>query len=328
MVPSRASALVECVPNFSEGRRPEVMAAIESAVVEVSEVVVLDRHADAVHNRMVLTLAGRVGPIAEAAFRAVRTAAALIDLGQHRGVHPRIGATDVLPFVPLASTPMALCVELAERVGRRIAAELDIPIYLYGEAARRPERRTLPSIRRGEYERLRQTVAEDPDRVPDFGPRRLGPAGATAVGARRFLIAYNVTLATDRLEVADAVARAIRASSGGLPAVQARAFPTALPEVMQVSVNLLDAEITPLHTVFARIVAEAERCQVEVIASELVGMVPTAVLADTVKHALRFARLDAHSVIEARLLESVLGGRGSGVGTRELGVRSQESGRS
>ncbi|MBV9357313.1 MAG: glutamate formimidoyltransferase, partial [Chloroflexi bacterium] len=229
MVASRASGLVECVPNFSEGRRSDVMDAIELAVTEVPDLVVLDRHADPIHNRMVLTLAGPVGPIAEAAFRAVRTAAALIDLGQHQGVHPRIGATDVLPFVPLASTPMALCVELAERVGRRIAAELDIPIYLYGEAARRPERRTLPAIRRGEYEQLREVVGEDPARVPDFGPRRLGPAGATAVGARRFLIAYNVTLATDQLEVADAIARAIRASSGGLPAVQARAFPTALP---------------------------------------------------------------------------------------------------
>ncbi len=141
--------------------------------------------------------------------------------------------------------------------------------------------------------------------MPDFGPRRLGPAGATAVGARRFLIAYNVTLATDRLEVADAIARAIRASSGGLPAVQARAFPTALPEVVQVSVNLLDTDVTPLHAVFARILAEAERWQVELIASELVGMLPTAVLADTVMHELRFARLDAHSVVEARLLESV-----------------------
>jgi len=309
MVASRASALVECVPNFSEGRRTDVMAAIEAAIVEVAGAGVLDRHADPVHNRMVLTLAGGAGPIAEAAFRGVRRAAELIDMSQHQGVHPRIGATDVLPFVPLGETPMAVCVELAERVGRRIAAELELPVYLYGEAARQPERRSLPTIRRGEYEGLLALIADDPTRAPDFGPRRLGRAGATAVGARRFLVAYNVTLATDQLAVAERVASSIRASSGGLAAVQARGFPTADPTVMQVSVNLLDYEVTPLHVVFGRIADESARLGVEVVASELVGMLPTAVLADTTRHALRFPALDARAAVESRLLEALLTAR-------------------
>src|SRR5919202_3038297 len=180
MVSRPGEALVECVPNVSEGRRPEVMDAVQAAVEEVRGVVLLDRHADAVHNRMVLTFAGPPGPVAEAAFRCAVRAAELIDLRQHRGVHPRMGATDVVPFVPLGATRMALCVELAQRVGRRIAAELDLPVYLYAEAAQRPERRRLPDIRRGEYEHLRAHMGLDPALAPDFGPRRLGSAGATA----------------------------------------------------------------------------------------------------------------------------------------------------
>jgi glutamate formiminotransferase len=298
--------LVECVPNFSEGRRPQVIDAIHAAAEEVAGVFVLDRHADAVHNRMVLTFVGSPDPVAEAAFRCVRCASELIDLEHHQGVHPRIGATDVVPFVPLGSTPMSVCVELAERVGQRIAAELDLPVYLYGEAARRPERRRLPEIRRGEYEALRTLIAEDPERRPDFGPARLGSAGATAVGARPLLVAFNVTLATDRLSVARSVARAIRASSGGLPAVQARGFPTAAPGVVQVSVNLLDIGVTPLHVVFEHIQNEARRFGVEVLASELVGMTPTAVLAETTRHALRLSTLDASAVVEARVLDALL----------------------
>src|ERR687885_2898267 len=173
---SRA-ALVECVPNFSEGQRPSVMDAIQAAAASTRGALVLDRHADAVHNRMVLTIAGSPGPVAEAAFRATARAAQLIDLQTHRGVHPRIGATDVVPFVPLGATDMRVCIELAIRVGRRIAAELDVPVYLYGEAARSPTRRRLPDIRRGEYERLRTHLPSDPALAPDFGPLRVGAAG-------------------------------------------------------------------------------------------------------------------------------------------------------
>src|SRR5215469_14028905 len=202
-----AGSLVECVPNFSEGKRQPVMDAIQAAAASVNGARVLDRHADPVHNRMVLTIVGSPGPVAEAAFRATARAAALINLDEHHGVHPRIGATDVVPFVPLGATSMDLCVELAIRVGRRIAAELDLPVYLYAEAARSSDRRSLPELRRGEYEHLRSALASDPRLMPDFGPSRIGPAGATAVGARWPLIAYNVTLATGDLSVAQSIAR-------------------------------------------------------------------------------------------------------------------------
>jgi glutamate formiminotransferase len=261
---------------------------------------------------MVLTFIGAVGPVAEAAFRCVARAAELIDMEAHRGVHPRMGATDVLPFIPLGSTRMAVCVELAHRVGRRIAAELDIPVYLYGLAAKREDRRRLPDLRRGEYEGLRAMIPGDPARAPDFGPPRLGKAGATAVGARTFLVAFNVALATGDLAIARAIARTIRESSGGLSAVQARGFPTADPNVVQVSVNLVDSRRTPLHGVFERIVEEAARRGVAVVTSELVGLAPTAVLAETARHYLRLPRLDSSAAIETRLLETVLGGLADG----------------
>jgi glutamate formiminotransferase len=298
--------LVECVPNFSEGQRADVMDAIQAAAASTRGAVVLDRHADPIHHRMVLTVAGPPGPIAEAAFRAVKSAATLIDLNVHRGVHPRIGAADVVPFVPLGSTPMALCVELAQRVGRRIAVELDLPVYLYGEAAAQPTRRRLPDLRRGEYEHLRQNIETDPSLAPEFGPSRVGPAGAVAVGARPPLIAYNITLATTELAVARAIARTIRESSGGLPAVQARGFRTADANVVQVSMNLLDFRRTPLQVVFERVRSEAERHGVEVLESELVGMLPADALADVSRHYLRFARLDAAAILETRLLEATL----------------------
>jgi glutamate formiminotransferase len=303
------SALVECVPNFSEGKRLEVMDAIQAAAESVSAAIVLDRHADAVHNRMVLTIAGAPGPVAEAAFRATARAAELINLDEHRGVHPRIGATDVVPFVPLGATEMRVCVDVAVRVGRRIAAELDIPVYLYGEAARNAARRRLPALRRGEYERLRADLPIDPRLAPDFGPARVGPAGATAVGARPPLIAYNVTLGTGDLGIARDIARNIRESSGGLPAVQARGFRTADPSVVQVSMNLLDTRRTPMAVVFERIRLAAAERGVEVRASELVGLAPAEAVVDVARDALRFARLDAEAVLETRLLEQALGAR-------------------
>jgi glutamate formiminotransferase len=298
--------LVECVPNFSEGRRPAVMDAIQAAAQSTRGAHVLDRHADAAHNRMVLTIAGPPGPVAEAAFRATACAAGLIDLEHHRGVHPRLGATDVVPFVPLGATSMQVCVELAVRVGRRIAAELDIPVYLYGQAARTPERRRLPDIRRGEYEYLRGHIASENALVPDFGPASIGGAGATVVGARWPLIAYNITLATPDLSIARAIARTIRESSGGLPAVQARGFVTAVPDVVQVSMNILDTRRTSLLAVFERVRSEAARFGVEVLASELVGLAPAEALVDVAREALRFETLDASAVLETRVLERAL----------------------
>jgi glutamate formiminotransferase len=255
---------------------------------------------------MVLTLAGTPGPVAEAAFRATARAAGLIDLDQHRGVHPRIGATDVVPFVPLGATSMQVCIELAVRVGRRIAAELDLPVYLYGEAARSPGRRRLPDLRRGQYERLKAELPGDTDLAPDFGPARIGPAGATAVGARPPLVAYNVTLATGDLAIARTIARKIRESSGGLPAVQARGFVTADPNVVQVSMNLLDTRRTPIWLVFERIRADAAESGVEVMESELVGLAPAEALADVARHTMHFGRLDAEAILETHLLEQAL----------------------
>jgi glutamate formiminotransferase len=282
------------------------MDAIQSAASEVAGARVLDRHADAVHNRMVLTIAGTPGPVAEAVFRSAARAAELIDLDTHRGVHPRIGATDVIPFVPLGATSMQVCVDMAVRVGRRLAAELDLPVYLYGEAARNASRQRLPDLRRGEYERLKSELPREPGLAPDFGPARVGPAGATAVGARRPLVAYNVTLATPDQGVAGAIARSIRESSGGLPAVQARGFRTADPNVVQVSMNLLDTRRTSLWQVFERIRAEAARRGVEVLESELVGLAPAEALVDVARQALKFGRLDAEAVLETRLLEQAL----------------------
>lgn len=298
--------LLECVPNFSEGRRPAVMNAIQAAVEDVAGVALLDRHHDATHNRLVLTFVGGPGPVAEAAFRSAAVATRLVDMRQHTGVHPRIGAADVIPFVPLGDTPMRLCVDLARRVGRRLAAELNLPVYLYAEAATTPERRSLPLVRRGEYEGLAERFASDPASQPDFGPARVGTAGAIAVGARHLLVAFNMTLATGDLSVARAIARELRASSGGYPAVQARAFRMAEPQRVQVSVNLLDLAQTPLHVVFDHVVAAARKAHVDVVESELVGLLPTAALAETTRHYLRLRRLDAAQVVEAALLPHVL----------------------
>lgn len=298
--------LVECVPNFSEGRRPEVVQQIVAAVETVAGVWVLDRHSDRAHNRSVLTFVGLVEAVEEAAFRAVAHAAELIDLRQHRGVHPRIGATDVLPFVPLHDTTLETCIGLAERVGARIGAELGIPVYLYAEAARRPERRWLPHVRRGEYEGIRAEIATDPAREPDFGPKVLGPAGATAVGARPLLIAYNVNLACGDLALAKTIARRVRQSSGGLPAVQARGMATERPDRVQVSTNLLDYRVTPLYVLFERIAALAREAGVEVVESEVVGLLPTEVVTQTVAHALLAPPLGPGVVLEHRLLQALL----------------------
>lgn len=298
--------LVECVPNFSEGRRVNVIASIRQSVTDVPGVFLLDLHQDAVHNRSVLTLAGRPSSIVEAAFRAVARAAELIDLRQHHGEHPRIGATDVVPFVPLGSTTMEECVALAHALGERIGSELSIPVYLYAEAASRPERRWLPAVRAGEYEGLARAIGEDPSRRPDYGPLRLGPAGATAVGARPVLVAYNVNLATGDLALAAEIARAVRESSGGLAAVQARAMRTDEPGVVQVSMNLLDVSVTPAQVVFAAVRQLAEARGVPVLGAELVGLGPLSMAGSAASSALGLRELGPDQIIESRLLEAIL----------------------
>jgi glutamate formiminotransferase len=288
----------------------EVIAAIRAAAEAVAGVYVLDQHADSAHNRSVLTFAGAAEAVAEAAFRCAARAAELIDLNEHRGQHPRMGATDVLPFVPLGETTMAECVDLAREVGQRIGEELELPVYLYYEAATRPERRWLPAIRQGEYEAIKDEIGRVPERQPDFGPSHLGPAGAIAVGARPFLIAFNVNLATSDLALARTIARTIRQSSGGLLAVQARGMTTDDPRVVQVSTNLLDFQLTPLHQLYERIRELAAEQGVEVVNSEIVGLLPTEVLAMTAAHYLQIPHFGSQAVLENRLLQAILHAQG------------------
>lgn len=293
--------LVECVPNFSEGRRQDVVEQICARIRSVPGVRLLDVETDPDHNRAVVTFVGGPEAVGEAAFRAAQEAAALIDMREHRGEHPRMGATDVIPFVPVQGVTMEKCADLARAVGRRIGAELGIPVYLYEEAATRTERRNLANVRRGEYEGLARQIGDDPDRAPDFGPAVMGPAGATAVGARPFLIAYNVTLGTDRLEVAEKIARAVRHSSGGLRHVKAMAVALDRPDQVQVSMNLTDFRRTPIHRVMALIRAEAAHHGVPVLESEIVGLVPAEALFDVAKYELQLRSFGLDQVLENRL---------------------------
>jgi len=293
-----SSQLVESVPNVSEGRRPEVIAAIGETAAAVPGVRLLDIHSDHDHHRSVFTLVGSAEAMGEAAFQIARAAAMSIDMEMHKGVHPRMGALDVLPFIPLGTTPMQVCSDLAHRVGRRIGDELGIPVYFYGDAAMRPERRSLVDIRRGEYEELRTAVGRDPARAPDAGPPRIGPAGATAVGARAPLVAFNMHLHTSSLGVARAIAATVRASSGGLPGVQALGLPTSRPNIVQVSMNLTDLATTPLHVAAMAVRAEAERRGVERAESELVGLMPLDASLKAAAATLALSELHRRQVIE------------------------------
>ncbi|PLS83569.1 MAG: glutamate formimidoyltransferase, partial [Chloroflexi bacterium] len=260
------------MPNFSEGRRTEVIAAIVAAIAAVPDVLVLDVEADADHNRAVVTFVGPPTVMVAAAFAGIATAQRHINLDHHQGVHPRLGAADVVPFIPLRDTTMAECVALAQQLGARVGAELGIPVYLYEEAATRPERRNLADIRRGEYEGLKQSLGHDPLREPDFGPTTIGPAGATVIGARPPLIAYNVYLSTGDVEIAKQVAKAVRHSNGGLRFCKALGL--LVDGRAQVSINLTNFRATPLQRVFELIRAEAGRYGVLAAESEIVGLVP------------------------------------------------------
>ena len=214
------SPLVECVPNFSEGRSQDVIDEIKMVISAVEGAFVLDTHLDADHNRSVITFVGHPRAVEEAAFRMIKKASQLIDLEKHTGEHPRIGATDVVPFVPISQITMKECVEMAHRVGERVGKELEIPVFFYEEAARIPERKRLEVVRKGGYEGLKEEIRSNPARYPDFGPQELGSAGATVIGAREFLIAFNVNLTTDDENIASKIARAVRHSSGGLRCVK------------------------------------------------------------------------------------------------------------
>ncbi len=294
--------LVECVPNFSEGRRREVVDQIMDAIAGVPGVTLLDREMDPDHNRSVLTFAGEPEPVLEAAFRAIAKASQLIDLNQHQGQHPRMGATDVVPFVPVEGVMLDDCAELARRLGARVGAELAIPVFLYEAAATTPARTSLADVRRGEFEGLRDAIGKDPARQPDFGPARIHPtAGATAIGARRFLVAFNANLNTADIRVAKAVAAAIREQSGGLKNVRALGFSIENGRRAQVSMNLVNVEATPIHRVLALVRDEAARHGAAISGCEVVGLVPESALLAAAEHALQLEGFQRDQVLELRL---------------------------
>ncbi len=291
--------LVECIANFSEARRPEVVEAICQAIQSVPRVTLLDQHSDQDHNRTVLTFVGPPDEIVETAFRAIAKAGELINLDQHRGEHPRIGASDVVPFVPIQGVTMQECVALARKLGERVGRELEIPVYLYEEAATRPERTNLENIRRGQYEALKEEIATHPEREPDFGPRRVGPAGATVIGARQPLIAFNVYLTTDDVSIADKIAKAVRHSSGGLKFVKGLGL--LVEGRAQVSMNLTNFRRTPLARVVELIRREAERYGVTVHHSELVGLIPQEALVEAARWYLQLDQFEPEQILEQRL---------------------------
>ena len=300
--------IIECIPNFSEARRPEVVDQIVAAIQSVSEVKLLDRSSDLDHNRTVLTFAGSLAGVEEAAFRAIQKAAELIDLNQHTGEHPRIGATDVVPFVPLEGATMDDCIALAKRLGQRVGSELNIPVYLYEAAASRPERVNLENIRRGQYEGLKLALSavegseEFEQRKPDFGPSKLGAAGATVIGARNPLIAFNVYLTTDDVSVAKKIAKAARQSSGGFRYVKGNGF--LVEGRAQVSMNLTNFHETPIARVVETIRREAQRYGVAIHHSELVGLIPQQALMDTAVWYTQLDQFSPEQILESRLFSS------------------------
>lgn len=294
--------LIESVPNVSEGRRPEVVDRLAAAIAAVPGVYLLDRTSDASHNRSVFTLAGEHEPVTEALERLVEAAIHDIDMDAHDGEHPRIGAVDVVPFIPLAATTMDDCVVLATAFGERIATRFDLPVYLYARAARRPDREKLADVRRGQYEGLKAEIGQR-GREPDIGPARLHPsAGAVAVGARPFLIAYNINLASDDVDLAKRIARRVRESGGGLPRLQANGFEVREPERghplrAQVSMNLLDFAVTPLWLAWDSVRELAAEDGIALAESELIGLAPLAAFLAVADH----AGADRADPIETRL---------------------------
>lgn len=296
--------IIECVPNISEGRRAEVVQAAVAALKRTPGVRVLDVQSDQDHNRSVLTLAGDEASLPSALLALYEVATARIDLRAHQGEHPRLGAVDVVPFIPIEGATMADCVALAKQVGRAVAERFGIPVFLYEAAASAPHRRNLEDIRRGQFEGLAEKM-KDPAWAPDFGPP--GPhatAGASVVGARMPLIAYNINLGTPDLEVAKRIAKAIRASSGGYRYVKAMGVMLERRKVAQVSINMTDYKKTPLHRVFETVRSEAARYGVDVIGSEIVGLVPAEALVDAADHFLRLEGFDPSQVLERKIRES------------------------
>ncbi len=294
--------VVECVPNFSEGRRREVVDAIVESMTGVEGVKLLDREMDSDHNRCVITIAGEPDPIEEAAFRGAQKAVELIDLREHSGEHPRMGAADVIPFVPISDFYLNDCIAMAHRVGERIGVDLKVPVFLYEAAASRPERENLADVRRGQFEGLSKAIGTDPERDPDYGPKAIHKsAGAVAVGARMPLVAFNVNLGTSDIRIARRIANAIRDRSGGFRFAKALGFALHDRGIVQVSMNLVNTLRTPIHRVFDMIKVEAERWGVPIVGSEIVGLVPQSPMLDVAEHYLRLESFSKEQVLENRL---------------------------
>lgn len=296
--------IVECIPNFSEGRNAEAVEKILAPIRTTPGVKLLDYSMNEDHNRSVVTFIGEPAAVQTAAFEACKAAMTVIDMEKHHGGHPRIGATDVIPFVPISGMTMADCVELSRGLGARISSELGIPVYLYEEAATRPERRDLAHIRRGQYEALKAEIGTNPERQPDFGCPALHPsAGATVVGARMPLVAFNVNLGTADLEIAKRIAKMIRARDGGFMHVKAMGVRLEQRGIVQVSINMVNYQRTSLYRVFETIEMEARRYGVPVVGSEIIGMVPMDALMDAAEYYLRLEGFDRSQVLERRLSE-------------------------
>lgn len=294
-----SNQIVECIANYSEARKPEVIEQIRGVITGTPGVTILDQHSDMDHNRTVLTFVGAPGAIEEAAYQSICRAAELIDLDKHRGEHPRIGATDVVPFVPISGVTMEDCIQMAHRVGKRVGEQLGIPVYLYEEAASRPDRRNLENIRRGEYERLKEEIGLNPERDPDYGPIRVGTAGATVIGARQPLIAFNVYLTTSDVSTANKIARAVRHSTGGLRYVKALGME--VEGLAQVSMNLTNFRLTPVYRVVELIRREARRYGIGVHHSELVGLIPQDALVDAAQWYMQMDQFEPQQILENRL---------------------------
>ena len=294
--------LVECVPNFSEGRNRDVVDQLSASISAVDSACVLDMHLDPDHNRSVITFVASPERVVSAAFAAVKKSTELIDMRSHRGVHPRLGATDVLPFVPVRGVSMERCVLLAHEAGNRIARELNIPVFFYEHAALKPERRHLEDVRRGALETLREQIATEPSRAPDVGPLKVHEtAGAIAVGARPFLIAFNINLATRDVSLARKIARVIRARSGGLPFLKALGFELSSRGLAQVSMNLVDYEKTGMTQAYEAVKTEADRLKVEICSTEIVGLVPQAALDRRAEYFEKLENFSEDKILEHRL---------------------------
>jgi glutamate formiminotransferase/glutamate formiminotransferase/formiminotetrahydrofolate cyclodeaminase len=293
------SPIIECIPNFSEGRNPAVVEALMAAVTSVPRVWLLHHTMDPDHHRSVLTFAGPPDAVAEAAYRATRTATALIDLRRHEGEHPRVGATDVVPFVPIQDVTMAECAQLARHVGQQVGSELGIPVFLYEQASPAHNHRSLESIRLGGLQGLASRIETDPTWLPDFGPPRFHEtAGAIVIGARQALIAFNVNLNTSDLAAAKAIAKIIRQSNGGLPCLKAIGVKLASRGMAQVAMNLTDYRVTSMYAAFQAVQTEAAKFGAEVAGSELIGLVPQAALDPTLAASVQLERFDTSQVLE------------------------------